>query len=105
MQEAKLLAFDIGLDKIDTIDPEFPDDGVEGRQRYELLRDPVPTVPRRREMAKPKPRLPRPLTGRVSVPSSEIALSAIGSTTTLASPCSHTTLPRIERAKVPGSTA
>ena len=98
VQQAHFPAFDIGFDEIESIEPECGDDGDEGGQGDNLLRDCVPAFPGVPRWARPKPRPPRLLTGRVNVPSSEPEPSAIGNTATLARPCSHTTLRRIERA-------
>ena len=79
MQQAKLPALDIGLDEIDTIEPECRNDGVEGGLRYQPLRDRAPARQRScggARWAKPKPRLALPLTGRLSVSSPEAAPNA-----------------------------
>jgi hypothetical protein len=50
VQQAQVPAFDIGLDKIEAIEPERCDDGVEGGQGDQLLYDRGPPGFRRSEM-------------------------------------------------------
>ena len=54
VQQAHFPAFDIGFDEIESIEPECGDDGVEGGQGDNLLRDCVPAVPRGTEMGQAK---------------------------------------------------
>jgi len=98
VQQAQFPPFDVGFDEIEAIEPERRDDRVEGGQGNELLRDCVPRVFGRSEMGEAKAEAAAALDRQSQYPQPRAAPSAIGRITTLVSPCTYTTLRRIERA-------